>query len=41
MSQLPHGTYFVSGIDTNAGKSYATGILDRMLAEQGERVITQ
>ena len=41
MSQLPHGTYFVSGIDTDAGKSYATGILARMLAEQGERVITQ
>lgn len=41
MTLLPHGVYFVSGIDTDAGKSYATGILARMLAEQGERVITQ
>lgn len=38
---LPHGTYFVSGIDTDAGKSYATGILARMLADEGARVITQ
>lgn len=40
-SPLPHGTYFVSGIDTDAGKSYATGILARMLAESGTKVITQ
>lgn len=38
---LPPGAYFVSGIDTDAGKSYATGLLARMLAEQGRQVITQ
>lgn len=41
MTLLPHGAYFVSGIDTDAGKSYATGILARMLAESGVRTITQ
>lgn len=41
MTLLPPGTYFVSGIDTDAGKSYATGILARMLAESGIRTITQ
>lgn len=38
---LPAGVYFVSGIDTDAGKSYATGILARMLLQQGVSVITQ
>lgn len=32
---------FVSGIDTNIGKTFATGILARTLAEKGEKVITQ
>ncbi len=32
---------FVSGIHTDAGKSYATGWLARKLAEEGKRVITQ
>lgn len=41
MTLLPHGAYFVSGIDTDAGKSYATGILARMLLSQGVRTITQ
>ena len=40
-SLLAPGTYFVSGIDTDAGKSYATGILARMLCDAGARVITQ
>ncbi|MDE5608481.1 MAG: dethiobiotin synthase [Muribaculaceae bacterium] len=31
---------FVSGIDTDAGKSYATGFLARHLAEEGKSVIT-
>lgn len=31
---------FVSGIDTDAGKSYATGWLARELMKQGERVMT-
>lgn len=32
---------FVSGIHTDAGKSYATGWLARKLLEKGKRVITQ
>lgn len=42
MTPFSSGVYFVSGIDTDAGKSYATGVLARRLAEeQGARVITQ
>lgn len=37
MSQI----YFVSGIHTDAGKSYATAFLARKLSEDGKRVITQ
>ena len=33
--------YFVSGIDTDAGKSYCTGWLARQWLEQGHRTITQ
>ncbi|MCD8102976.1 MAG: dethiobiotin synthase [Alistipes sp.] len=33
--------YFISGIDTDAGKSYATGVLAARLMAQGKRVITQ
>lgn len=33
--------YFVSGIDTDAGKSYCTAWLARELANEGHRVITQ
>lgn len=33
--------YFVSGIDTDAGKSIVTGILARTLYRQGVKVITQ
>ncbi len=32
---------FISGIDTDAGKSYATGVLARRLMNEGQRVITQ
>lgn len=32
---------FISGIDTNIGKTYTTGILARALAEKGKTVITQ
>lgn len=32
---------FITGIDTNIGKTYATGILARTLAGQGKTVITQ
>ncbi len=33
--------YFVTGIDTDAGKSYATGWLARRWSLAGERVVTQ
>lgn len=32
---------FISGIDTDAGKTYMTGVYARRLMEQGRRVITQ
>lgn len=32
---------FISGIDTDAGKSYATGLLARRMAAEGHSVITQ
>ncbi len=32
---------FISGIDTDAGKTYMTGMYARRLMEQGRRVITQ
>lgn len=34
-------TYFISGIDTDAGKSYCTGWWARELMRQGKNVITQ
>lgn len=34
-------SYFVTAIDTDAGKSVATGLMARYLAEKGVRVITQ
>ncbi|MDC4623507.1 dethiobiotin synthase [Acinetobacter baumannii] len=33
--------YFVSGIDTEIGKTYATGFLAKLWTEQGKTVITQ
>lgn len=33
--------YFISGIDTDAGKSYVTGILAFRLISEGKRVVTQ
>ncbi len=33
--------YFISGIDTDAGKTYVTGYIARYLREQGQKVITQ
>lgn len=38
---MKENVYFVSGIDTNIGKSYATGYLARLWNEQGRRTITQ
>ena len=33
--------YLVSGIDTEIGKTYATGFLAKLWTEQGKKVITQ
>ena len=33
--------YFISGIDTDAGKTYVTGHIARHLMKEGKRVITQ
>lgn len=38
---MKNNIYFVSGIDTNVGKSYATGFLARELTKSGKRTITQ
>lgn len=38
---LEKGIYFVTGIDTDAGKSYATAILAKKNIESGKSVITQ
>ncbi len=38
---MKENVYFVSGIDTNIGKSYATGYLAKLWNEQGRRTITQ
>lgn len=35
------GVYFISGIDTDIGKSYATGFLAKQLSDAGKKVITQ
>lgn len=39
--ELKNGVYFVSGIDTDAGKSYATALLAKMLMDEGRNVMTQ
>lgn len=38
---MKQNIYFVTGIDTDAGKSYATGHIARQWNEQGRRTITQ
>lgn len=38
---MKDNVYFVSGIDTNIGKSYATGFMAHTWNEQGIRTITQ
>lgn len=40
-SQNTPPVIFVTGIDTNIGKTYATAMLQRHLSEQGFKVITQ
>lgn len=36
-----HQVFFVSGIDTDIGKSYATGMLARLWMDKGRKVMTQ
>lgn len=38
---MEHNIYFISGIDTDAGKSYCTAWYANELARNGKRVITQ
>lgn len=38
---LPERVYFVSGIDTDAGKTIATGYISRALLSEGVKVVTQ
>lgn len=38
---LNHGSYFITGIDTDIGKTYCTGLLAKYLLEQNISVITQ
>ena len=40
-TQKMKGVYFVSGIDTDIGKTVATGMLAKRLLQQGKSVITQ
>lgn len=38
---LPERVYFITGIDTDSGKTVATAMLSRQLLEEGVNVITQ
>lgn len=40
-STIPHHVIFISGIDTDVGKTYATGWYARQLMQKGINVITQ
>lgn len=39
--KLEKGVYFISGIDTDIGKTVCTGVLAKAVREQGRSVITQ
>lgn len=41
MQELTKKVYFITGIDTDAGKSYATAFVARSIASEGRSVITQ
>lgn len=38
---MKENVLFITGIDTNIGKTFATGIIARTFAEKGKKVITQ
>lgn len=38
---FPPDIYFISGIDTNIGKTYATGYLAQQILKTGQHIITQ
>lgn len=38
---MPNKVFFISGIDTDSGKTFATGLLAKTLMNQGKTVITQ
>ncbi len=38
---MKNNIYFISGIDTDAGKSFATGYIASQLIKEGKKVITQ
>lgn len=38
---LNHGSYFITGIDTDIGKTYFTGKLAKTLYDNGQSIITQ
>ncbi len=39
--KIDKGIYFVTGIDTDAGKSYATGVIAKRIMDSGRSCITQ
>ena len=39
--QTKENVLFISGIDTNVGKTVATGMIAKALAKAGKKVITQ
>lgn len=41
MLSVQKGIYFISGIDTDIGKTVATGLLAKQLLDQGKSIITQ
>ena len=40
-NQTKENVLFISGIDTNVGKTVATGMIAKALAKAGKKVITQ
>jgi len=41
MDITPHRVYFICGIDTDVGKTYATGLIAKHLRDRGVNAITQ